>query len=210
MDKPIWIIIFILIAEILIVAVAIGPEHVKEENKKELRIIVKWFGKEKAKEMYLSSRDNFNWMFKDSGIVKGSYSFLLPNNENKYKNKGVERMDSSPIWAAIQRRIDSFWIVIKSGFLRFELLLLCLLHCLPFLIPVVIDGLMKREICKLSEDNASLPIYTLSKYTFNFCLIGPPVLFLLPFSISPIYVGVWALLFASSSWLMSSNVQHRI
>lgn len=212
MNKTVLFWLIILGCEMVAVMVFINPGYINKEFKKEVLTVNQWFGSEKTKEMYLSSAEIYQSMFVDTGIKRGSYSFFLPKDHDVSlkRNEGMDRLGKAKIWFYIQERLDAFWMVVKSGMFRFQLLLICFLHCLPFLIPSLVDGLMQREICKTSEDNASLNIYTVSKTTLLSVMILPPVLLVWPFAISPLYVGWWALLLAVSAWLMSANVQHRI
>lgn len=205
-----WLVIFV--CEIVVVMVFINPTYIKSEFKKEVVTVNKWFGKDKTKEMYADSLKAYQSMFVETGIIEESYHFFLPksHSEDVKVNEGIERLGKAKIWGYIKERLDAFWLVVKSGMFRFQLLLICFLHCLPFLVPSLVDGLMQREICKTSEENASLNIYTVSKSVLLTVLILPPVLLVWPFAISPLYVGWWALFLAISAWLMSANVQHRI
>jgi hypothetical protein len=212
MNKTVLFWLLILGCEIVVVMVFINPSYVQTEFRKEVVTVNKWFGAEKTKEIYTNSVEVYQSMFVDTGIIKGSYSFFLPkaHDESVKRNAGIDRLGKSKIWGYVQDRLDAFWMVVKSGMFRFQLLLICFLHCLPFLIPSLVDGLMQREICKTSEDNASLNIYTVSKTVLLSVMILPPILLVSPFAISPLYVGWWALFLAVSAWLMSANVQHRI
>jgi hypothetical protein len=205
-----WLVVFG--CEIIVLLVFINPTYIHSEFKKEVLTINKWFGAQKTKEMYTDSLDVYQSMFVDTGIINGSYRFFLPNKENleTQTNTGIRKLGKAKIWVWIKERLDSFWVVVKTGIFRFQLLLICFMHCLPFLMPSLIDGLMQREICKTSEENASLNVYTVSKNVLLSVLILPPILLVWPFAISPVYVGWWALFLATSAWLMSANVQHRI
>lgn len=204
----------ILGCEIVVVMVFINPKYIKSELKKEVVTVDRWFGTEKTKEMYADSVEMYKSAFVETGLIKGSYNFFLPKSHNTHpnvkRNTGIEKLGRAKIWVYVKARLDTFWLVVKSGMFRFQLLLICFLHCLPFLIPSLVDGLMQREICKTSEENASLNIYTVSKGVLLTVLVLPPVLLVWPFAISPLYVGWWAIFLAVSAWLMSANVQHRI
>ena len=200
--------IIVMVQFVLVVAM-ISPAYLQKTQKEELKTLVKWFGKEKTKNMYSVSKENFEGAFLETGAVQGSYKLLLPNKKPT-GNRGVDRMSKNKVWGYIENRLDAFWSLVRSVFLRFELLMISLLHCIPFLIPAFVDGLMKREITKCNVNNASTIMYTTAKQVFNFCLLGPFILFFLPLSLSPTYVGMWALLLAASSWLMASNVQLRV
>jgi hypothetical protein len=81
---------------------------------------------------------------------------------------------------------------------------------LPYLIPVMIDGLMAREILKLSEDNASVTMYSISKYTLAFLVFLPFLMMFWPWAISPMWLLIWAIIFSMNVWQVAKNFQHRL
>lgn len=199
--------IFMAVIQLLLVVTFISPEHVRTETKKEFEIISKWFGEDKAVAMFNNANSTFRGVFVESGFVKASYDTLVPERKRDYQDASMNEIANSSFFISVKERLDAFWISVRASIMRLDLMWICILHCLIFIIPTIIDGLMKLEKQKLTEDNSVLNIFDVAIFVLSVCVIGPLIILMWPMAISPTYVGVWALIMSIAAWLTASESQ---
>lgn len=198
----------ILFTEIFLFAFLPNNEAVSILNE-ERQNVVKWFGENKTRKMLKNADELYIKLFQETGMVDGSIHFVLRHRDNKQK-AGWEKMSNSTVWDSLANGIKRIWLVIRGGFFRLQVMWICFLLSLSFIVPSLVDGLVKRAISKLGESNVSLNIYNLSMPVFLSAIGLPLFLLFLPVAISPVYMLIWTVILAGSVWLISSNVQHEV
>ena len=148
-------------------------------------------------------------LFVDTGIVEESRDFFVEHRSREYK-EGWQRVSDAPLWDMLVEAMEKFWMVLESGMLRLQIMSVCLLISLSFIVPSLIDGLIKREIQKYGEENVSINIYSVSTLVFCSAFLLPFILLFWPMAISPPYMAIWTLILAGSLWLLASNVQLKV
>jgi hypothetical protein len=200
--------VFVILVELLILAF-LPRQHLVDVIHTERQYSLKWFGEEKSLEMINSANGVFNGMFVDTGLVEGSNNFFL-KHRNKKHGKGFQKMSDSKFWDHLVSGVDKMWLIIESGMLRLQIMWVCLLLSLSFVIPSLLDGVVKREIRKYGEDNSSINVYSVAMLVLTSTFSLPLVLLFWPMAISPPYMAIWTIILAFSIWLLSSNVQLKV
>lgn len=206
--KLLLVFFIILLVELFILCL-IPRKHLVEIIDAERQHSVTWFGENKAKEMIDDASSLFNLLFVDTGIVEESRDFFVEHRSREYK-EGWQRVSDAPLWDMLVEAMEKFWMVLESGMLRLQIMSVCLLISLSFIVPSLIDGLIKREIQKYGEENVSINIYSVSTLVFCSAFLLPFILLFWPMAISPPYMAIWTLILAGSLWLLASNVQLKV
>ncbi|BBM67622.1 MULTISPECIES: DUF4400 domain-containing protein [Vibrio] len=204
-----WMYLIIWALQVVLVMIFINPEQVKKVVTEEYRKTEMWLGKENTEQLYAKATGQYQRYIIQSKFKEVTYDIFLPRNV-EMENKGMERMRQASFWLHVQDRLESFFLLIKTMLFRAKIFINAFILSCPYLFPVIIDGLMRREVLKISEDNASLNLYTIAKKTFLVCLFLPFFMLFWPWAISPIYLLVWTIFMAFTLWIVASHVQHRI
>jgi hypothetical protein len=204
-----WGYIIIWAMQIVLVMMFISPDHIKEEVATEYKKTEWWLGVQNTAELYKKSTFDYKHSFVETGIEDFVFdTFVLHKQETD--DKAMARAQKEPLWKVIEDRLTALFFIIQTMFFRARLFLMTFFLTLPYLIPVMIDGLMAREILKLSEDNASVTMYSISKYTLAFLVFLPFLMMFWPWAISPMWLLIWAIIFSMNVWQVAKNFQHRL
>jgi len=206
--KFLLVFLCILLAEVFILC-ALPKEYVIKIINEEREYAVTWFGENKTKEMLNDASDLYDLFFVDTGMVEASQKLFVKHRDRDYK-KGWQEVSDAPLWDMLVESMNKFWMVLESGLLRLQIMWVCLLVSLSFILPALSDGLVKREIRKYGEHNVSVNIYTVAMFVFNSAFMLPFILLFWPMAISPPYMTIWTIILAGSIWLLASNVQLKV
>ncbi len=204
-----WMYLIIWALQVVLVMIFINPEQVRKVVTEEYRKTEMWLGKENTEQLYAKATGQYQRYIIQSKFKEVTYEIFLPRNV-EIENRGMERMRQASFWEHVEDRLESFFLLIKTMLFRSKIFVNAFLLSCPYLFPVIIDGLMRREVLKISEDNASLNLYTIAKKTFLACLFLPFFMLFWPWAISPIYLLAWTIFMAFTLWVVASHVQHRI
>lgn len=198
----VFVILFI-IFEIAVFTFFAPQENVVEMINKERRITAEWMGVERTTQMIERADAIYKDTFLNTGIVKGTFQIMGvddPSKNNMWLSTGI--------YDKVVERINTFWLLVKAGLMRIEVMLVYLAVSLLFLIPIVVDGFVIREIRKQGASSPSTNIYTAGKDGLYICLAIPVFFLIWPFTIYPAYMVLWTLSIGVCCWLLSAHFQH--
>ncbi|GAA5132710.1 DUF4400 domain-containing protein [Thalassotalea piscium] len=204
--RTILIFIAIVFAELFIMSL-MPLESVKSIIEEETNHTKTWFGEQKTNSMLKDASNLFTLLFISTGAVQGSNDFFLKHRKKRY-NKGWQQVSDAKIFDMLASAMEKIWLVIKSGMLRLQIMWVCLLLGMSFILPALIDGLAIRQIQKWGESNVSPNLYSYFNVIFISCFAVPFILLFWPMAITPIYMLAWTVILAGSLWVISSNWQH--
>ncbi|BBL92319.1 MULTISPECIES: DUF4400 domain-containing protein [Vibrio] len=204
-----WVYLILWALQVILVILFVNPEQVRKVVTEEYRKTELWLGKENTEQLYAKATGQYKQYIIKSKFKEVTYDIFLPRNV-EMENKGMERLRQASFWDLVKDRLDSLFLLLKTILFRAKIFINAFLLSCPYLLPVIVDGLMRREVLKISEENASLNLYTVCKKVFLGCLFIPFFMLFWPWAISPIYLLVWTVFMAFTLWIVASHVQHRI
>ena len=202
--SPLMILIIILIMEAALVFLFVPKGTLIRVQQQELQSVTSNLG-EQASEYVKRQSDHYYYSsFVETGILQTSYNFLVGqwNEDDTFDDRGFGKL--------VEERLDATWLALNLAFRRMTTLFLWAPYVLPFLIAVVIDGLVEREIRKSRFVFASPATHRAAKIGFVLvfgALISIPFL---PISVTPLLPAyfVWAV--AMAAWAYAANMQKRL
>jgi hypothetical protein len=200
----------LLLIEIIVIVALVSPQRINATIQQEQIAFQNWFGQNKTKDMIIASNTTFDFLFVETGIAEEFNSWFYHDTSKRYRNQGIQTLNESSFFSGFYSRLEQFWLVIRFSFLRAQMIWVCLILALTFIIPAIIDGLMIRQVQRYGDENVSLNLYQFAEYTFYSCLIFPLYIMFSPITISPLYMVPYCLVLACSVWVLAANVQHRI
>jgi len=202
--SPILAFLIVLTLEAGLVFLFIPKETLVRVQQQEAASIQEKLG-ETAKDYVKKNSDYYFYnIFVDTGILPVSYEFLIGQwgDEDTFDDRGFAKF--------VEQRLDVTWMALNLASRRLTTLFLWLPYIIPFLMAVVIDGLVEREIRKHRFAFASPAAHRTATiivilFIWIFCTIP-----FLPFSVTPMLPAyfIWAAAFAVWSYL--ANLQKRI
>lgn len=202
------IIVFIL--ELVAVLLLVSKETLFDVFNEDRIQISKWFGNEKSLQMAFDAKQRFEDLFVDTGISDFIYELFYTDQQVDLMNAGMNDVRDSAFISMTNERIEFVWVILESAMLRIEMILICMLISLCFIIPMVIDGLSKWQISRSGDANSSINIYGVAEKVFYSSLLFPIYIVFLPFAVSPLLMFSWTFVLGVSAWFLTSNLQHRI
>lgn len=203
-----WTLLIIWTIQLVVILILVSPEHMNGIVESEYRKTETWLGKSNTQQLYAKATFQYERYFIASQFKERAYEIFLPRDV-KMNNRGMERLRNAPLWDHVRNRLDSFFLLLMTILFRGRIFFSVFLLSIPYLTPVVIDGLMRREKLKLGEENASVTLYTVAKRAFMTCLFLPLFVLFWPLPISPIYLLMWTIFMGFSLWIVASHTQHR-
>lgn len=198
------------ILTVIAITFVVPSEFLIDSFNQERQSLVTWFGNDKAIAMVNVSFERYEAWFVDSGLVNFVDKLFYTNQQQDMHNRGMQDVLNDDLFASLNYRVDLLWVVVQSSLIRLEMLFICLLLSLAFLIPTIVDGIARWQISRGGDQNASINFYTVAEDIFYLLLLLPLFIIVAPFAVSPLYLFIWTALLSLSLWFVISNLQHRI
>lgn len=198
------------ILTVIAITFAVPSSFLIDSFNQERRSLVTWFGQDKAEAMVNVSYERYQSWFVDSGLVKFVDELFYTNQQQDMHNRTMQNVLNDDFFSSLNYRVDLLWIVVQSSLIRLEMLIICLLLSLAFLLPTIVDGIARWQISRVGDQNASINFYTVAEDIFYVLLLLPLFILVSPFAISPLFMFIWTAMLSLSLWFVISNLQHRI
>lgn len=202
--SPFIVLAIVLVMEIALVFLFVPKGTLIRVQQQELQSVTSNLG-EQASEYVQQQSDHYYYSsFVETGILQTSYDFLIGqwNEDDTFDDRGFGKL--------VEDRLDATWLALNLAFRRITTLLLWAPYVLPFLIAVIVDGLVEREIRKSRFVFASPATHRTAKIAFALvvgALISIPFL---PFSVTPLLPAYFVWAFAMAAWAFTANMQKRL
>jgi len=174
-----------------------------------------WFGKDGANSIVKKTNSIYETAFVSTGLVETSFALtqasLISEDDPLFENRSDGIINfTEHIQSWLNGRITAFWRVIYHAIVR----LYIFVEWVPFIVlltlPAVVEGLVRREIKKISFGYSSPVIYNAALQTLPFTIALPAIYLFLPMDSSPIIPLLWGVLMSGLQFFMFSNLQKRI
>lgn len=209
MNKPLSLILWILIIEIVVGIVFLSNNWIENLSHKEEILVESTLGvntnnyaKNKAEAWHKSA-------IIDSGLYAELEYMLIPTEKEARNSRGLEKMGKGWFkwWG---ERIDSFSSYVYQVMYRTALLSVWLPYVLILFVPAIFDGVMSRKIKSTNFDYASPVLHRYGLRGSGFLLVGLGVSMFLPFSLNPMIVPIVFMTVCVLIGLSFGNMQKRI
>lgn len=209
MNKPLWLVAWLLVIEILVILLLIPGDWVDKTIQRESELMEKNLGYETRQWINNTAGGWYQTSILDSGFYDAMYHTLIPTEEERKKSKGMENMGQRWfVW--VEGRIEAFTNVIYQFYVRLALLFSWIPYLFILFIPSVYDGLMSWKIKRTNFDYASPVIHRYSIQGIFLLSIGLFIIFFAPIALNPIIIPIVMMLCCVLLGLAFSNLQKRV
>lgn len=209
MKKPLWLVAWILILELVVILLLVPGEWTERTIEKESQLIEASLGGQTRSWVYGKADTWYQSAMIDTGFYEGMYYTFIPTDEQKKGAKGMEKMGSW--WFSwLEGRIKSFADVVYQFMARAALLSVWAPYMLLLLVPAVYDGAMTRNIKRTNFDYASPVLHRYSTRFTGHLLIGMLIAFFAPIALNPVFIPVILMICCVLIGVMVGNLQKRI
>lgn len=196
--------LIVLILEMALVFLFIPKSTLIKVQHQEAQAIENQLG-QSAKDYVEESSDYYFYsFFVETGILPISYDFLIGQwgSDDTFDDRGFAKL--------VEQRLDATWMALNLASRRLATLFLWIPYIIPFLMAVVVDGLVEREIRKhrfAFSSPAAHKSATIIFILFTWSLFIIPFL---PFSVTPMLPAYFVWAAALAVWSYLANLQKRI
>ena len=209
MKQPLWLAIWIVAIEAIVVTVLIPGDWTAKVIEQESELLEIRLGAEEQRWVHDRARKWFNNSLIDSGVYQAVLNHVVPTEEQMARSKGMENMGGAWFrWAEsrVQAMANAYYHILS----RFALLLTWAPYFLILLVPAVFDGITTWRIKRTNFDYTSPLLHQYSVYGIAYIVIGLVALFLAPIVLDPAIIPAVIMVACVMSGLMIGNLQKRM
>ena len=197
-----WFVLVLLLNEIALVFLLLPKSRVVEVSAYEERLVAEQLNRETLEYVVEKSGQAFKDWLLDTGVVEASFSLC--------GSKGRDRFDDRGLGSWLYKRITVSWMVVRQMMFRWYVMALWVPGIVIFAPPLLLDGMMQREIRKYQLAYSSPAVQ--HKTRIVMLMLGGSVVLvpLLPISVPPMAYPAAIALGGLSLWWMVLNMQKRI
>lgn len=199
----IWLIL--LIVAFIAMPLMMKPHAIMSRVMGELEMMQMVLGTDDANKITRSATTWYNAFFVDTGLIDSTSKAYVSESE---KNA------SQTFFGGATRIVDvtngyllSFAAQAYAMMIRLFIILSWLPFIFPFMLAVVIDGMVTRRIKMESFGFASPIAYSLALHTIIVIVFFPALYLLLPIPVTPLFMPFWALAIAFPVSMLIGNTQ---
>jgi hypothetical protein len=208
MNKPLWLVVWLLVIELLVILLLIPGNWTEQAIKRESVLIEQRLGAEARAWIDKRASNWFRASMIESGFYEGMHHTLIPTEAERQKSKGMEQMGKA--WFGwVEGRIKALAKLIYQFCMRLALLATWAPYMLILLLPALYDGLMTWKIKRTNFDYASPVIHRYSMRSTGLLLTGLFIAFFAPFALDPVIIPVTIMVCCVLIGLMVGNFQKR-
>ncbi|MBB3105241.1 DUF4400 domain-containing protein [Azomonas macrocytogenes] len=209
MNKPFWLVAFLLCLEIVLIMVLLPGDVVQQAIHKEAGYVEHTLGAE-AQGMLMEKANQWHQsLLFDSGVYDSLYYTLIPTEKQREASGSIKTMGSG--WfRVVENRLEALSLVVYQLLARFALVLTWAPYMLLLLIPALYDGYMTWQIKRTNFAYVSPVIH---RYSVRGALILVGVMaigFFLPVAIDPTIIPLVLMVVCILMGLATGNMQKRI
>lgn len=208
MKRSLWVVMWILCIEIIVVLVFIPGNFMELILKNEASLIDTYLGVETKNHVHLQAQRWYRSLMLDSGVYESIHYFLIPTEEQRANSRGMENFGLT-VFQWVEHRLEAIGNVVYLMLTRISLILLWLPFMLLMLIPSLYDGYMTWKIKCTSFAYVSPVLHQLSIRGTMFLFFLILITLFIPFVVPPFFTPIFLLLACLLSGMMLSNMQKR-
>jgi len=197
-----WFVLVAFLNELGLVFLFLPAAAVQEVSAREERLVASELGQEAVEYVVAESGRKFKRLLLDTGIIEASFTFCGYRGQDRFDDRGLGR------W--FFQRLQVMWMVVRQMFFRWEVMALWLPGAAIFTVPLLVDGMVQREIRKYQFSFASPLVHRKTRLLLHFLLAAAVLLPLLPLSVPPLAYPAALGCAGMALWVMVLSIQKRI
>ena len=209
MKQPLWLAIWMVAIEAIIVTVLIPGHWTERVIEQESELLEMRLGPEEHRWVHDKARSWFNSSLIDSGYYQAALNHIVPTEEEKARSYGMQEM-GGPWFEWAEGRLQAMANAYYHILARFALLLTWAPYFLILLVPAVYDGITTWRIKRTNFDYASPLLHQYSTMGIAYVFIGLVALFLAPIVLDPALIPAVIMVTCVMAGLMIGNLQKRV
>ena len=209
MKTPLWMAIWVLVLELVVILILIPGNWTDQAIIKETSYVEQSHGKETAEWAKKQAQTWFQSSIIDSGLYAATHHFMFPTEQERLNSAGLENFGEHIfIWA--EGRLDALTAVIFHFYLRFAVVMLWAPYMLILLLPAVYDGVLTRKIKQTDFAYASPTLHRYSIRLLCGLVIGMFIAFFMPVAMNPMLIPIILMMCCVFMGIAWGNFQKRI
>lgn len=209
MQKPLWLVAWILAFELLIVLLLVPGDFLRRSLEKETQLVKTYMGDSYYSWMHKKA---FRWhrnLLIDNGLLQSVYDHLIPSDAERMRSKGMEKMGRK--WFSwVEGRIEALSNTVYAIALRLTLIVGWVPYIGLLFIPSIFDGLMTWRIRQTNFDYVSPVVQTYSIRVMMAIVLALLIALFMPIALHPVIIPLVLIVFCVFSGLSVGNLQKRI
>ncbi len=209
MKQPLWVAIWIIAIEAIVVTVLVPGDWTARVIEQESELLERRLGPTEHRWVHDRARDWFNSSLIDSGIYQTVLNHIIPTKEEKARSKGMENMGKGWFtWAEsrLQAMANAYYHILS----RMALLATWAPYFLILLVPAIYDGISTWRIKRTNFAYASPALHQYSTKGIGLIVITLVALFLAPIVLDPTLIPAAMMIACVMAGLMIGNFQKRV
>lgn len=209
MKQPLWLVLWVIALEAIIVLVLIPGDWTARVIEEESQLLEIRLGQEEHRWVHDRARKWFNTSLIETGYYNAARNHLIPTEEQKVNSKGMQNMGGSWFnWAEsrLQAVANAYYHILA----RFALLLTWLPYFLILLVPAVFDGVTTWRIKRTNFAYSSPLLHQYSTQGIGYIIVFLVALFLAPIVLDPVIIPAAIMIACVMAGLMIGNFQKRM
>lgn len=203
-----WIWLILLFLELSFVIVFVTPESIAGTIKSEKATCAAHLGLDACLEIKDSAEGWYRTVAIDSGIRQATYNYLIERFDRTYNT--VEKLDDRGFGLWSERLLQTCWGSLYLILWRAATVAAWVPWFLALAIATIVDASVRWRIQQWRFTYRSPAIHYISIYGIQAIFFGVLFIFIMPFSISPLWTPVGILTVLVFSWLLVSNMMKRV
>ncbi|RYY74445.1 MAG: DUF4400 domain-containing protein [Gammaproteobacteria bacterium] len=207
MKRPLWVIIWVLLIEAVIVLVLIPGNWMDTVIDRESKLIEGRMGQSESEWIKSRAHDIYKRNLIDNGFYKAAHDHLIPPSERK-QAKGWENFGAG-YFTWIDGRMRALAKIFYHFSQRFVVMRMWLPFLLILLIPAIIDGICSWKVKREGFAYSSSILHRWSYAATGWVVVIQIAVFLMPYPIDPLvmpFQGVFMCIFIG---IFLGNMQKR-
>ena len=209
MKKPLWLVAWLLVIEILVILLLVPGDWTDRAIEKESALVEANLGSETRYWIREQAESWYQSVMIDSGFYEGMYYTLIPTEEQRKNSRGMENMGTWWfVWA--KGRMEALANVVYQFMTRTALFMTWAPYMLILLLPAIYDGMMTWRIKRTNFDYASPIIHRYGIRFTGYLVLGLGIAFFAPIALNPIIIPIVMMICCVLIGLTMGNLQKRV
>lgn len=190
MQRPLYLILILLIFEVLMILLVIPTNWMEEVIRKEQLMGRTFLGEEAQLQLTSQAESMFKSVMVDTGFYRAIHEFFIPTEEQRLASRGLENLGRDDVFPYAEARVQAFALIIFQVMIRVSEILLWLPYLVILAIPAVYDGYNQWHINRSSYNYSSPLMHRYGVRGMGLVLLGSLMISIVPLPIPPIVVPV--------------------
>lgn len=210
MPRSLLLSLILWLVEILFVTALVSDVWLRTVQQSEDARAVRFLGAAKDAEIRRRADRAFESLFVRTGIRETVRHYFIPTEAERLDSRGFEDVGQDGFFPFLAGRLQVLWDSVHQTLRRFYLLLAWWPFLVAALVPLALDGLVRRKIKQSNFDYSSPLAHRYALYVILGTAYGLLVGLTLPFAVPPETVPVAFAVVAGAGNVYWANTQKRV